>query len=219
MASTSIQNDPRAHALLKSAHDRAWRFPESFNGFTADIEVTASGSAPIHGHIDISGPREMDLTLDASTEITDWVKQQIASMVGHRWVRAYENGDGKYDMVLEDDGDPRGALVRQLNDPFTSSYRVLNDAITVVNRQMGTTSFTISMQTHGTATDGRTLPESFTVSYRNTESGALERAEIFQDAYTVVDGMDVPLERRVSLSDGTGVTARQFRFSNVRLHG
>ncbi len=218
MASTAIQNDPRAHELLKAAHDRAWRFPESFQGFTADIDVTIAGSDGISGTVDISGPREMTLTLAAADDITEWVKQQIASMVGHRWARAYADGDGRYDMVLEEDGDPRGSLVRQLNDPFTSSYRVLNDAITVVNRQMGTTSFTISMQTHGTASDGRTLPESFTVSYRNSETGALERAEIFQDAYTVIDGVDVPLERRVSLSDGTGVNARQFRLSNVRLH-
>lgn len=218
MSSTTLENNPQAHALLKAAHDRAWRFPESFKGFVADIEVTTGGSDAIRGRVDIRGSREMALTLDAPDEITEWVKQQIASMVGHRWARAYEDGDGKYDMVLEEDGDPRGPLVRQLNDPFTSSYRVLKDAITVVNRQMGTTSFTISMQTHGTATDGRTLPESFTVSYRNTETGVLERTEIFQDTYTVVDGVDVPLERRVSLSDGTGVTARQFRFGNFSLH-
>lgn len=216
---TATSNDPRAHELLKAAHNRGWRFPESFAGLSADITVQAAGQNAIQGTLNITGPRESTLELDAPDDLKQWVSQQLASMIGHRWARAYEDGDGKYEMVLEEDGDPRGPLLRQLNDPFGSSYRVLDEAISVVNRTMGITSFTISMQEHVEATDGRSLPRAFTVSYRNTETGQLERVEIFQDTYGVIEGVDVPIARRVSLSDGDGVNARSFTLSNIQLHG
>ncbi|MCA9834303.1 MAG: DUF3386 family protein [Thermomicrobiales bacterium] len=216
--SSTITNQPEAHELLRNAHEKSYRFPKTFAGFSADIEVFATG-VTARGSVDITGPRYYTLDIDAPSDLVDWVKSQLGSMVGHRWARSYDEGDGKYDMVLEEDGDPRGALVRQLNDPFTSSYRVRDNAISVVNRTMGSTSFSISMQTHVQASDGRSLPEAFTVSYRNTETNTLERSEIFRDTYGVVDGVDVPLERRVSLSDGNGVTERMFKLSNIKLHG
>lgn len=217
-STTAAVNDPKAHDLLKTAHDNAWRFPESFAGLKADITVEAAGQDPIHGTLDVTGPRDYDLQLEAPEDLMKWVSQQVASMIGHRWARPYEEGDGKYEMALEDDGDPRGPLLRQLNDPFQSSYRVNNGAITVVNRTMGTTSFSISMQEHIVASDGRSLPRAFTVSYRNTETDALDRVEIFQDTYGVLDGVDIPESRRVAVDDGSGVVARKFTLKNVTLH-
>lgn len=217
-STTETANDPKAHELLKTAHDRAWRFPQTFKGLTADITVETLGQDAIHGKLEITSPRDISLDLDAPDDLKQWATQQAASMIGHRWARPYEEGDGKYEMVLEADGDPRGPLLRQLNDPFTSSYRVKDDSITVVNRTMGTTSFSISMQEHIEVSDGRTLPRAFTGSYRNTETGKLDKVEIFQDVYGMLDGVDIPVSRRVSIDDGTGVVARMFTLSNINLH-
>lgn len=217
-STTETANDPKAHELLKNAHDRAWRFPESFKGLSADITVESVGQKAIHGTLNITGPRDTDLQLDAGEDVKQWTSQQVASMIGHRWARPYEEGDGRYDLVLEEDGDPRGPLLRQLNDPFGSSYRVRDESISVVNRAMGNTSFSISMQEHVEASDGRTLPRAFTVSYRNIETGKLDKVEIFQDTYGMLDGVDVPISRRVSTDDGSGVIARKFTLSNIQLH-
>lgn len=213
---TDVTNDPQAHALLREAHAKAYRFPQGFAGFTADITVTGDAGS-YTGTVEVSGPRDIAVSLDAPEDLTAWAKQQMASMAGHRWPTAYEDGDGRWTMTLDAAPSALGQLVTQHDDPFTSSYRVRDGHISQVNRQMGSTRFTITMQSHVPASDGRLLPETFTVTYWDMDAGQLSRTEIFSDTYGLVDGVDVPLERRIVSADDAGMSGRAFVLGKLRL--
>lgn len=210
-----------AHAILKDAHGRSYRFPEGFPGFAADIAIIqAKGDviARVSGTVAVSGPRAIQLDLDENEELAAWARQEIASMAGHRWPTSYEETDGRYELTLGNDEDhPLGPELTFQNDPFKSAYRVVDGAISQVARSMGPMRFTITMQRHETAADGRSLPSEFTVSYWNTAENRLVRADGYRDRYAIVDGVSVPESRTVVTAEDGGFTTRRLLVSNVRL--
>ena len=220
--STTVSASNEAHAILKEAHARSYRFPEGFNGFTAEVRVTrAKGDEIVSaaGTVTVAGPRAIVLDLDDADEaLVSWAKQELASMAGHRWPTSYEESDGRYEVTLADDAaHPLGPELTFQNDPFGSAYRVADGAISQVTRSMGPMRFTITMQRHEPTADGRSLPSEFTVSYWNTKEGRLVRADGYRDRYQVVEGVSVPAERTVVTAEDDGFTTRRLVVSNVRL--
>lgn len=210
-----------AHAILKDAHGRSYRFPEGFHGFTADVTITRAAGDEVttaSGTATVAGPRAIQVALAGDEALAGWVKQELASMAGHRWPTSYEESDGRYELTLGEDSDhPLGPELTFQNDPFSSAYRVVDGAISQVTRSMGPMRFTITMLRHEPAADGRALPSEFTVSYWNTKEGRLVRADGYRDRYTEVDGVSVPAERTVITAEDGGFTTHRMAIANVRL--
>lgn len=216
-AKPAVANDPAAHELLRAAHERGYRFPAGFGGFSATVTFITD-AATTEGSVAMRAPRDLILDLDASEEDTAWVRQEIASIAGHRWPTPYEQSDGRWTLTLSDDtANPLGQSIKVHDDPFDSGYRVRDGKISQVLRKMGNTRFTITMLDHQPAGDGRLLPSIFTVTFWDVETGRLTRSDAYNDSYVVVEGVTVPSFRRVVTFKDEGQSVRELALSNHTL--
>lgn len=214
---TTVANDPAAHELLRAAHERGYRFPVGFGGFSADVTLNTDSSTS-EGTVAVRAPRDLILDLDVPEEDAGWVRQEIASIAGHRWPTPYEQSDGRWTLTLsEDAANPLGQSIKVHDDPFDSGYRVRDGKISQVLRKMGTMRFTITMLDHQPAVDGRLLPSLFTVTFWDTETDRLTRSDAYTDSYVVVDGVTVPSYRRVVTFKDSGQSVRELLLSNHKL--
>ncbi|CAN5615450.1 hypothetical protein BH09CHL1_BH09CHL1_21480 [soil metagenome] len=211
---TIVANDPGAHELLRAAHERGYRFPAGFGGFSADVNLSTDSSTT-QGTVSVRAPRDLTLDLDVPEEDAGWVRQEIASIAGHRWPTPYEQSDGRWTLTLSDDSaNPLGQSIKVHDDPFDSGYRVRDGKISQVLRKMGPMRFTITMLDHQQAVDGRLLPSLFTVTFWDTENDRLTRSDAYTDSYVVVDGVTVPSYRRVVTFKDSGQSVRELTLSN-----
>jgi hypothetical protein len=216
-ATEQVANQPQAHAALQAARDKGYQFPEGFAGFAADVLVEHDGVAQA-GRITLRAPREIEIELDADEETVGWLRQELGSMAGHRWPVSYAESDGRWTLTIEkDSGHPLGDLIRFHDDPFGSSYRIQEDGIMQVNREMGPTRFSINVLENTTTADGRTVPSVFAVAYWDSAQGRLNRTEAYQDRYVDVDGVYLPAERRILRFDDDGVSVRRLALSGHTL--
>lgn len=213
---TSRSSTLDAHQRLREAHEGAYRFPVGFGGFTAQLTYEEFGLS-VTGLISVRAPRDIHFDIDAPEQVAGWIRQELGSMAGHRWPTSYEQGDGRYELSIEEEDHPLGPLLRMNNDPFTSSYRVLEGRITQVTREMGPMRFSISIQAQTTVSDGRVLPVSFMVNYWSLESERLTRADAYTDQYLDVEGIQLPSSRRVVTADDQGLRVRQLTLGDHRL--
>ncbi len=103
------------------------------------------------------------------------------------------------------------------NDPFASSYRVKDDRISQVNRQMGSVRFSINMQRHVWAPNDRVLPAQFTVFTWNLADGRLIQSDAYNDRYIEVGGVYLPNRRRIVTATDNGIVARQIALTEHKL--
>lgn len=187
--------------LLERAHDAAYRFPVEFKGFTAKVR-TAAGAG---GRVTATGRREHGFEFTAGTEDDiQWVREQVASILGHRWSTTFAAGDGRFPRTPEGE-DPNGALVRLAGDPMNSAYRVERDEIREVHRTAGDTMFTIVVSGSVYTAEGR-LPNNFSVYYWT--AGALVKADQYRDIYAQVGGVWLPSRRTITTADHGGLVTR-----------
>ncbi len=208
--------DPQAHELLRAAHSRAYYFPRDFRGFRANVQYTGD-TLDVAGVALVHGPRAIDLNLPAPAEVTAWVRQELLSLIGHRWPVGFDESDGRFALSLHDDGHPLGCLIRFEDDPFASSYRLDDRRITQINRTMGSMRLTITIQEHAVTSDERLLPVHFTVAYWDLATNRLTRADTYSDQYAGINGLYLPTLRRVVTATDNGVETRQIRLTDHQL--
>ena len=197
-----------ADALLREAHERGYRFPLSFDGFTARIGwETPKGSG--EGAVAVS--LAADTPVETS-EIDDWTERQLRSLVAHRSPRPYEEGDGAIAKRVTDDAHALGSRI-ELDDEMRSSYLVDNGQIAAVTRSAHGTQFTIVVQGRTPAGDGTSVPTTFCVAYWD-DNGTLSASEAYTDTYTELDGVLVPSSRTVVRADGEGLSVRRLTLSD-----
>lgn len=208
--------DPQAHDLLRAAHSRAYHFPPDFRGFRANVRYTGD-TLDVAGIVLVHGPQAIDLDLPAPAEVIAWTRQELASLIGHRWPVDYDEGDGRFTVSLHDDGHPLGCLIRFDDDPFASSYRLDDRRITQIHRTRGSMRLTITVQEHAVTSDERLLPVHFTVAYWDLATNRLTRVDTYSDQYAGINGLYLPTLRRVVTATDSGVETRQIRLSEHRL--
>jgi hypothetical protein len=196
--------------LLERAHDAAYRFPADFAGFTADV-ITSAGTI---GRVHIAGKKNIsfDLEVQASDEDAQWVRDQVASILGHRWSTNFAEGDGRFEHRTQEDGDPTGTLVHLQGDTMNSAYRVGEDEIREVHRTAGSQKFTIVVSGSVYTPQGR-LPNHFSVYYWSVVSGQLLKADQYRDVYTEVAGIQLPAKRTITTADSNGLITRILNLS------
>ena len=212
---TAMENETRADALVRTAHARVYRYPDTFEGFEARLSWRTDQASGAGTVVARKGP-EVVVVDHAGTEL-DWVTKELRSIVGHRQFNEYEAGDGKHDKALGS-AHVLGEVV-ELGDSMESSYRVASGEISTVTRTMGGQRFTIVIHDRRSFEDGCTLPTSFSVFYWDAGSGALTATEVYRDEVAEVDGIQLPALRRVVRADGNGLAVRELALSGHELLG
>jgi Protein of unknown function (DUF3386) len=206
-----------AHAMLQAAHDRAYRYPENFAGFQAALRYRTDEET-LEGTITIHSPDTIRLELGGREAEMQALQREIASLCAHRWYAPYSAGDGRYTLSLDANAQhPLGQLILFHDDPFNSSYRIQDGSVVQINRQMGTTRFTIQIQEHTHIEENKTLPRQFTVAYWDTNQKRLTRTTSYTDHYTPVEGYYLPASRRIITYDDKGVSTHVIEFSAHKL--
>lgn len=217
----AVSNDPAAHEALRAAHDGGYRFPDGFNGFSGKLSVIEANDQAVRrgaGAATVGGPRSTVVELDTEDDLATWARTEVASMAGHRWPTPYEQSDGRWTLTIEDNtAHPLGRLVTVHDDQFQSSYRVRDGRISQVTRTMRTTRFTITIQSHTSTDDHRLLPAEFTVTYWDTASQRLTRADAYTDRYASINGVWIPKSRRVVTATDAGFVTRELELTDVVL--
>jgi hypothetical protein len=216
-AATQTTTTRQLDELLGEAHASAYRLPADFAGFAATVSMAGAGwRAP--GSLRATGPDQVELVIDAPEAERAWAAKELTSMVAHRWHQPYDAGDRRHPKASDAEVDhPLGRLVRLVGDPYSSSYRVLDGHVSVVERQMGPMRFCIVVHERALAPDRRSVPTTFTVTYWNAATGVLTRTDAYRDAYTEAEGVLLPTSRRVVTASDEGLVARQLRLSDLRV--
>lgn len=203
--------------LLAEAHASAYRLPADFPGFAAALLIAGAEWRGL-GSLRATGPDGVEVFLDAPEADRAWAVKEMTSMVAHRWHQPYDAGDGRHPKATDAEEDhPLGRLVRLVGDPYSSSYRVLEGHVSVVERHMGPMRLSIVVHERAPAPDRRSVPTTFTVTYWNAATGELSRTDSYRDTYTDVDGVLLPASRRVVTASDDGLVARRLRLSDLRV--
>lgn len=211
-ASAPAKADPRAYSLLESAHDARQVMPAEYPGFRCDLTYREGGRT-WSGTLTYRRKGETEVQLEGlGADDVKWVKDQLLNLTGHRRGGPFAEGDGKYPLELAaEDGSPYGQLI-VVHDAMDSSYRVKDNKVTEVTRTADGSRFTISVLETMEADAGRYIANHFLVSYRDEETGALQRVDGYRDSYEHMDDVWIPTSRTViSVGDQTSPRVRTIR--------
>jgi hypothetical protein len=213
-----VQDDPNARELLQRAFERTARWRADFTGFSAALLGNDDG-VEYRGTVHVAPPRAVDVVLPEA-DLQQWAQQQLASMVGHRGYRTFDQSDGKYVLTLgPEEAHPLGRLVNIHGDGMNSRYRVRDERICQIHRATERVKFTINIEDTMTTSDGKVLTTRFTVYYFAPSTGQLTQVESFTDAYTEVGGVVLPQARRVTYAENGEVRVRELILSEHALLG
>lgn len=222
---SSQPNDEAARMLLRAATERNYHWPPEVAGFAATVHYR-DGEHAYAGHVDAPGPRDLRLDLpQASAEDVRWCETELRSLVGHRLHRTFEQGDGRYGITAEPQGaHPFGQLIRLHGDPNQSSYRVADGMLREANRTAGQRHFTLSVHAVKLLGQDQYIAQHYSVLHFANDGGQLIRADVYTDDYTEVEGVWLPVIRRVVAGGEQGLRARELVFSQhvvyrTPLHG
>lgn len=208
----NTKEDPEATKLLAQARDAraGWK---NFPGFTADLEVNIDGKL-FKGSITVDAKGKLQLAeLDQAAE--PWAKRTLASVVSHRSGNAAEM-QTPCAFADQDVHHPQGRLVNVLNDEMHSSYRIKDQQIMVVNRNMGGNKFSIIMLENRKNEEGKFIPATFVVHYWDAKSGQLTKTEANLQTWTRINGFDLPVTMKV-IACGKEISVKQVTLSNHKL--
>jgi hypothetical protein len=214
--SVSVEGSERsADELVRRAHERAYRYPEAFAGFSATVATRVDGRDGVGEVVARPGP-DVELRLEGEDADRAWVERELRSIVGHRQASTYERGDGRHvKRVLDEPSHPLGVLV-ELGDEYGSSYRVSGNELAAVTRTMGERRFTIVVHERAEIGDGTALPTSFTVFYWDAASGALAATEAYRDRAVEVGTVFLPKSRVIVRGDADGLSVRSVELRRSR---
>lgn len=184
-------------ALLNSTREHREAFGSRFGGFRARLKVQLDGKQH-SGTLLFKPPRAIELKLE-NKEARQSVEQTLRSMIFHRMPPRKRNSNQlqKSLRLGPSDNHRLGRLVH-LGDRFESSYRIRDNQILEINRQMGDTRLVITVLENQFTPKGRHLPRHFMVTLFDLETGALKSASAYTDEYVEVAGNYLPKRRQIT---------------------
>ncbi len=214
---TGVKDDLAAKALLRAAYDKTSRWGTNFPGFTADLAINNNGKE-YKGKVSIRSPKETEVTLEGGPEeenLLTWVKNQIGMMAIHRASRPFEESDGKYAITFVDQQQthPLGRQIAIHGDGLNSRYRIKDERIQQISRDMGRMRFTINIEESMQTRDGKFLTTQYVVYYFSPQGG-MTQVESFTDKPFKLNDVYLPGTRRIiSVEEGV-VIVRLLEFKN-----
>jgi len=208
--------DPAAVAMMRQVYEKRETWAPDFPGFTAKLTVQLGGKEQ-QGTVSVGKDRKVEVQL-AGEEAQAWAEDALASIVGHRAARRFEEADGRYPLTLGvEDGHPAGRLIH-LNDKTSSTYRVRDGQLLQINRAAGPKlRFTIDMVESVPTEGGRLLPRVFTVSYFDSEENNLVKTDTIWDGYQKVGKYYLPEFRRQVTAENGHTDAFHLRLNDIKL--
>lgn len=202
-----------ARGVLRRAHEAGYRFPPGFGGFAASVyygwdRESWTGSVEVRSPADV---RYEGRIRDADGQL----RWEVAALASQCWGVP---GGEEARVSLDAREGPLGCLLR-VEDGLESAYRIQGGHVSRIERRFGDLRFSINVQERSFTEDGRALPAHFCVVYWSIEKGRLVRTDIYRDGYLPVEGVYLPLGRRVTTADDSGTTTRQILFRDHRLLG
>ncbi len=159
---------PTAEQVMIRAHQAraVWK---DFPGFTAKVTLRDNGKT-FKGKVTVDSDAEVVISPKPTEEFA-WAIGKLHSTASHR-MPSYRT---EYDVSFADEETthPLGRLIKFNGDSLHSLYRIRDDVITEVHRQMGESRFTISVMDVARNKQGKYLPRTYSVAYWNTKSGAM----------------------------------------------
>lgn len=198
-----------ARGLLRGAYEAVYRYPVGFGGFSAGVHY-AWDQESWGGSVRVESPSSIRYEGGIS-DCDEHFRWELASMVGHHWHLPYEEAEGGMPLSLERRENPLGRVVN-VEDGLDSKYRIQGGQVCQIERRFKDLRFSINIQQRDFTEDGRTLPTHFTVVYWSVDGGRLVRTDIYRDGYKKVEGVYLPLSRRIITADDSGSTTRQILF-------
>ncbi len=210
---TDVQDDPQARDLLQAAFAKTARWQPEFKGFQADLRINVNGKET-KGTVTVKGPRDVAVAID-DADLQTWAQNQIGMIAVHRGPRNFEESDGKYILTLGgEDTHPLGQRINIHGDGMGSWYRIKENRITQINRNMPQAAFTINVEESAITQDQCHLTTRYTVYYFSPQDRSLKNVDSFFDTHVRVEQSDLPATRRIiSYEDGEIVT-RTLIFEN-----
>jgi hypothetical protein len=204
---------PAGDLLAKAREARAvWN---DFPGFTADVTLSIDGETTA-GRLTVDEAGEVVLELPSS-EGLKWARRQLASLVSHR-MPGEPIGSGAT-LMAEAGEHPLGTLIKLEGESMGSVYRVDDNVVTEVSRDMASGRFTISVLDVQWNAEHKYLPTAFNVSYWEQPSGKLKSSQTNLHRWQRVGAFDLPTSLlEVEAADG-GRHVRRLELRNLRLTG
>ncbi|HEX4070414.1 MAG TPA: DUF3386 family protein [Planctomycetaceae bacterium] len=206
--------DPEAVALFERAlaARATW---EKFPGLTADVSGNVDGRA-FSGKVTVAAGGDVTLSLDENV-VKPWVEEQLESIVNHRLPLPKSDHAPTLRFGDREGANPLGRLLIFDGGQFASSYRVVNDRITVVNRSLGPRNMTITVLDDRLNVEGKQLPQAFTVQYWNAVDGSLERTDSVSNRWVRVGSYDLPAAITVTTASKSGLSVRAIELTHQKL--
>jgi hypothetical protein len=206
--------DPDAVAAFQRALAARASWSE-FPGFAAEISGSVD-DRPFTGKATVAASGDVVVELDEGV-VKHWVVDQLHSIVSHRLAAPKEGGPPTLRFADNNAAHPLGRLLTFDGGQFASSYRVLGDRITVVNRNLGRQNMTIAVLDDVLNAEGKQLPRSYIVQYWNGENGTLDRTESISNRWVRVGKYDLPASVAVTTASQSGLTVRTLNLAKHRL--
>lgn len=183
-----------ASALLEAAREHREVFHEDFPGCRSDLLIHVDGA--VHrGSMLFKPPITLEVQLD-DKELRKEVKRTIKSMLSHRMAPNDSPQRKKPVAFGPEDHHPLGRKIL-IGDKYSSSYRIHDDQILEVDRQMDEKRLLISVLDTEKTPTGRYLPRHFFVTVFDRASGSVESASAYTDAYQKLENSFFPKSRRI----------------------
>ena len=215
MAVNELLRRGEADALVREAHLAVHRYPPDFPGFRADVALV-DAAGPRHGSATLRPGAPPRIEVAADEEALAWLSRELGSMAAHRWHLPYEGADGRFDKDVADaQGGALGRVV-SMSDPMLSSYWIRDGRMARISRTAGDDRFSILIQDHATAPDGRSVATHFAVVHQD-DAGGITATDVYADSYEPLWGLLVPAGRRVVTMTPGGSLAREVRLAGHEL--
>ena len=211
--SPDLEDDQKARDLLQAAFAQTARWQPDFKGFQADLRVNVNGKET-KGTVTVKGPRDVSVVID-DAELQTWAQNQIGMIAVHRGPRNFQESDGKYTLTLGGEEEhPLGQRINIHGDGMGSWYRIKNNRITQINRNMPQAAFTINVEDSAITQDQHHLTTRYTVYYFSPKDRSLKNVDSFSDTHIRVGDSDLPATRRIISYENGEIVTRTLTFEN-----
>jgi Protein of unknown function (DUF3386) len=203
-----------AKDLLERARDARATWDKTFPGFTADLTICMDGES-VKGTVSVSPKGKIEVNAPEG-KARDWATEQLRSEVMHRLAGPIVFNSGA-EFAEPEGTHPLGRLIRLTGDRMESSYRIKGDQLLEVNRTMRGAKFSNKILATTRNAEGKYLPEAFSVTYWDAQSGALKKTETFYVTWTRIGRFDLPVSRTQVVSEGNTASVRRLELSHHKL--
>ena len=190
-----------------------------FHGFSAEVSVYLDGRSHI-GRVVVTADGEVSFANEPAFEdeaAREWIRDQLHSMVIHRVPSSGIRSKPVLCFSDRDSEHPLGRLLTFHGGRFAATYRIRDDEIIVVNRNLGRENMSLQMLESERNPEGKVLPRAYQVQYRDAETGAITRVETVRNRWQRVGKFDLPETVGQSVSSAAGVSVRSMKLTSTML--